>query len=367
MPRRHRPKFLALLAIPLALAVALAVGGRWMWDTARLVPDQGGTYVEAVAGRPHYINPLLADYSEIDQDLSGLIFSGLVRPGANGQMEPDLASGWQISADGKSYTFHLAPGRKWHDGMPVSADDVVLTVKLLQDPGFPGLPDRAAPWRGISVAKIDAQTVRFELPEPFGPFLEQASIGLLPAHIFADIPASQLIDQPFNGNPVGTGRFKVAEVDATQIALIPDPSYPGPKPYLDSLVMRFYPSTRAAVTAVLEGTATAARYVPLEQAQEPRNRQDVRVLTAPNVGRATVLFLNNRKPPFDSALVRQAVAKAIDREALVNAALAGAGEPAYGPISPLELGGVESTAGDSGPSGGGSTPGQGWLDERGHG
>ncbi len=333
MPSRHRLRLFALALIP--ALVALLLVGRWVWESSRILPERGGTHIEAVAGRPQYINPLLAQFNEIDRDLVSLIFAGLVKVGATGNIEPDLAERWETSPDGKTYTFFLRGDRKWHDGKPVTADDVICTLRLLQDPNFPGLPDLAALWRGVVVSKLDERTVRFTLAEPYGPFLEQATLGIVPNHLLGNIPAAQLLDQPFNGSPIGAGPFKVTQANAQQITLAPDPAYPGPKPYLETLTFRFYSSPRAAITALAEGQATGARYVPTaEMAQISRNERS-RLFSVPNAGRATVLFFNLRRPPFADADVRRALALAVDRDTLIAEALAGQGQPAYGPINPL--------------------------------
>lgn len=363
---RHR---LALVLVCLCvLAGSLLLGGRWVYDSAPVRPDKGGTFVEAVAGRPQYVNPLLAQFNDVDRDLVALIFAGLTKVGSGGRVEPDLAESWDVSADGKTYTFTLRADRKFHNGQPVSADDVLFTIALLQDPAFPGLPDVAAQWQGISVKKQDERTVVFTLPEPYGPFLEQASLGILSSQQLAGIPAAKLTQVPFNGLPVGAGPFKVSQLNVQQIVLQPDPNYPGPQTYLESLVVKFYPTSRATLLAVQAGEATGARAVPAEEL--PRLRQDAHLalLSAPLEGRATVLFLNNRRAPFDTPAVRRAVALAVDRQALIGQALGGQGQPASAPICPLSWG---YTAGDQS----GQDPKQaatlleeaGWLDTNGDG
>ena len=332
MPPRRSVR---VFAIAVAAVAALVLGGRWAWDPSRLYPDRGGTHIEAVAGRPRYINPLLSHFNEIDRDLVSLIFAGLVKIGKNGQVEPDLAESWDISADGRIYTFRLRQDRQWHNGQPVVVDDVLFTVRLLQDPAFPGLPDVAEPWRKVEAAKVDERTVRFTLAEPYAPFLEQATIGILPAHLFGALPAADLASHPFNGFPIGAGPFKVSQVSVQQITLVPDPAYPGPQPYLESVAFRFYPSAQAAVTALLQGEATGVRHVPPDEVARLAQDERVQVLAVPNVGRAAVLLLNSRRPPFDDANVRRAISLALDRQGLVATALQGKGEPAYGPICPL--------------------------------
>ena len=112
-------------------------------------PAPGGTYVEGMVGSPQYVNPLLCQYNDVDRDLCTLVFSGLLRFDEHGQLQPDLADSWEVSPDGLVYTFRLRPNARWHDNRPVTADDVIYTIKLLQDPNFPGMQDVAALWRTV--------------------------------------------------------------------------------------------------------------------------------------------------------------------------------------------------------------------------
>lgn len=333
-----RNRLLAAVA-GLALAfVAVLLGWRWAWDTSRLVAERGGAHVEAVAGRPQYINPLLSHFNEIDRDLVSLVFAGLTRVEPGGRIEGDLAQSWEVSPDGRVYTFRLAAERKWHDGRPVVADDVLFTIRTLQDPAFPGLPDVARAWREIKVDRLDERSVRFILPQPSASFLEQATLGLLPAHLLAQVKAADLPSHAFNGSPVGAGPFRVQQASVQSLTLVPDPAYPGQKRYLESLSFRFYPSARATITALVQGEVSGARYVPASEVAALREAKNVNVLAAPHYGRAAVVILNVARPPLDDPKVRSALSLAVDRKALVDAALGGLGEPAYGPLHPLSWG-----------------------------
>jgi peptide/nickel transport system substrate-binding protein len=319
------------------LAIAF-LGYRWAWDTSRLEPERGGVHVEAVAGRPQYINPLLAQFNDIDRDLASLVFAGLVRVGPNGQVEGDLAETWEVSPDAKTYTFRLRPDRKWHDDRPVTVEDVLFTVRLLQDPSFPGLPDLARAWNGIKAERIDERSARFTLPAPSVPFLVQASLGILPAHVLGQVKAADLLDHPFNGSPVGAGPYKVQKASVQGVTLVPDPAHPAAKGYLDALEFRFYPSARAALTALTLGEATGARYVPATEVDAMREAEGISVSSVPQYGRAALLFLNVSEAPFDDAKVRGALSLAVDRKALIDQALGAMGEPALGPLGPLSWG-----------------------------
>jgi len=99
-----------------------------------LTPDHGGVFREGVAGRPKYVNPLRCDVTEVDADLCALLFRGLTRIDKSGRAEPALAESWTVSPDGLTYEFLLKEGQYWDDGEPVTADDVIFTVGILQDP-----------------------------------------------------------------------------------------------------------------------------------------------------------------------------------------------------------------------------------------
>ncbi len=176
------------------------------------VPAYGGSYVEGVVGRPVRINPLFVD-SPVERDLTTLIFSGLTRAGPDGTILPDLARGWDITPDGKTYIFQLRPRVLWHDGDPFDADDVVFTATLLASPGYPGDPAVAALWRTVTVSRVDRLTVRFDLQEPFAPFLAATTIGILPQHLLGDLDATAVAAATaFNDAPIGTGPFRLRQL-----------------------------------------------------------------------------------------------------------------------------------------------------------
>ena len=124
--------------------------------TTEFRPAPGGTYVESVGGYPQTLNPLLSFYNDADRDVTGLVFSGLGRLTMRGEVEPDLAVGWEIDTQGITYTFRLNRNVVWHDGYPFSASDVLFTIELLQDPDYPGPPAVAELWRTVDVTRLDS-------------------------------------------------------------------------------------------------------------------------------------------------------------------------------------------------------------------
>lgn len=296
-------------------------------------PDAASTYTEGVAGAPQAINPLLCALNEADRDLCSLVFSGLGRFSEAGEVIPDLASTWTISDDGITYTVRLRADATWHDGKPVTADDVVFTTDLLQSPEFPGRPDIGGAWQSVSVAKIDDATIRFALKEPFAGFVDYLTVGLLPRHILTGTSARALAQAQFNLQPVGSGPWRVAEVSAagsrvSAVTLEPYPGYYGARPSLSRLTFRYYANTAAALDAYRAGEVEGLARLSVADQQRAESQDGLALYTA-KLARYSALFLNIRKDSGTVALsdkaVRQALLYALDRDKIVRDALAGQG------------------------------------------
>lgn len=312
--------------------------------TIVLRPGRGGTYVEGIVGFPRYLNPLLSGYSEVDRDICALMFGGLTRLNEHGEVETDLARSWEVTLDGLMYTFYLRPNVYWHDGVPLTADDVVFTVGLLQDPAFPGPPELGADlWRVVKVEKVGRYTVRFTLPGPYAyaPFLDYTTFGILPAHLLSGVRAADLPDAAFNLSPVGSGPFKLADMNlengvVTSLVLEQFPYYYGATPYLDRIQFRFYPSSQVALDAYEADEVEGIGSIPL--ADLPR----ARALTALNLYSAQlaeygVVLLNLTRadlPFFQEREVRQALLYALDRQKIIDGALNGQALVAHSPLIP---------------------------------
>src|SRR5687768_10580677 len=132
MSTSFKPQAVIALAgmVLLLLVLAMTSQARDATSTPTAARD-GDTYVEAMTDPPRFVNPLLA-LSDTDRDLTHLVFSGLTRIDAEGDLVPDLASSWDVSPDSRVYTFTLRPDAHWHDGTPVTADDVLFTIGLLR-------------------------------------------------------------------------------------------------------------------------------------------------------------------------------------------------------------------------------------------
>ncbi|MFN2203227.1 MAG: peptide ABC transporter substrate-binding protein [Caldilineaceae bacterium] len=324
----------ALALVGIAL-LALVLGYSTYSVATVLVPDRGGLYREGVAGNPKYLNPLLCDATDVDMDLCALLYRGLTRIDKDGRVVSDLADNWTIT-DGVVYEFHLKPDQYWHDGEPVTADDVMFTVGVLQDPEVYSLPDLTSLWRAVEAEKVDDRTVRFTLTEPFTPFLDYTSIGLLPAHIWRGIPAKELTTMPLNVTPIGNGPLKVVETAADHIRLEPSPYYAGPRPYLSALELRFYPDHASLFPAFVSGDIEGISQVFVEDLPQATEREDLTLFSsATSEYLSLVLNLKNPDVPFlQEKEIRQALFYGLDRQRLVEEVARGQGIVADSPFLP---------------------------------
>ncbi len=323
-----------LIAIGGIFLLTLLLGVTAYNVSTELIPDQGGVFREGVAGNPQYLNPLLCQTHEIDQDLCRLLFRGLTRLDAGGRVVPDLAESWSGTPDGLSYTFRLRQDQFWHDGSPITTEDILFTVGMLQAPDTPAVPDLAELWRSVEVEPIDAQSVRFVLDEPYAPFLDYTSIGLLPKHIWQNVPPAELIGSPLNQNPVGSGSMRVAEASARMIRLEPNPFLGADTPYIAALEFHFYPDYPSIYAAYTKGELDGISRVLSNDLPLAKERDDLQLFSAlESEYTSVILNLKNPDTPFfQERAVRQALQYSLNRERLIEQAIAGQGIVADSPI-----------------------------------
>ena len=226
-------------------------------ETTSEVPVRGGTVREGVIGAPRFINPLLA-LSDTDRDLTTLIYAGLTRPTPSGELIPDPAERYSISEDGTEYRFVLRDDARFHDGVPITADDVVFTVTMAQDAVIKS--PRRADWDGVRVEKINDREVLFTLDRPYAPFLENTTIGILPRHLWMNVPPQEFAFSTFNTQPVGSGPFKLNDISynssgiPTQYDLRAYKDYTLGRPYINKLLVYFYSNEEDLLRAYVSGT-----------------------------------------------------------------------------------------------------------------
>ncbi|MEA3336896.1 MAG: ABC transporter substrate-binding protein [Chloroflexota bacterium] len=339
------------------------------------VPVTGGVYTEAVVGFPRGINPLLSYGSDLDRDLSGLLFQGLAAIDERGEVVPALAESWEISPDQRDYTFHLREDVRWHDGAPFTANDVLFTVGVMQSDAFASA-DFPAPgylsdlWRSVSAERIDDFTVRFRLQEPYSPFLYENTIGILPEHLWRSVPIEDMPRSILNEQPVGTGPWQLTGMTALSARLEPSSFWQGPDPYLEALELRYYPDYPSAFAAFDAGEVDGVSRILPGNLSTAHESDEMAVFSAPLAGETFVYFnLDNPNTPFlADPEIRQALWLALDIPATIDQALQGQGIPASGPVMPGTWAHVESKKPVADPkSAARMLADAGWIDEDGDG
>lgn len=338
MERLYRPRWPLLLTLVIGVAVVIAFAYVPGDDTGgEDLPASGGTYVEGVAGAPARVNPLFAPFNDVDRDLTALVFSGLVRLGPGGSVQPDLAEAPTIGPGGREYVFRLRPNLFWHDGERLDSSDVLFTIETIQDPNFEGDPDLADLFRDVEVDAPDAQTVIITLPEAFAPFLARgATVGILPEHLLGDVDPAALFESSFNEQPVGSGPFRLTELTAARAVLRPFLSYHLGRPFLDRLELRFYRDDAALLNALHEEEVDGALLRPGLAADDIAliDGDDSLVRRSLHGTAFSLVHLNAGVELFEDAEVRRALQHALDRATLVGEILAGQALPLDSPIVP---------------------------------
>jgi len=298
------------------------------------VPGRGGTLSEGIIGSPRFVNPVLA-ISDSDHDLSALVYSGLLRATPEGAYVPDLALSYTISPDGKTYTFIMRPTATFHDGEKVTAADVAFTVSKIQDPALKS-PLRAN-WEGVETTVVDQYTISFTLKSAYSPFIENARVGVLPAHLWKEVSTEEFPFSELNIHPIGSGPFRVGSITRspagipTSYDLRAFSDYTLGKPFLSHLILRFYQSEAAVVQALTEGQIEAASGISPALLKQLENYNIERAALNRVFG---VFFNQNQSEVLLDKDVRAALEQAIDRTVLVNKVLGGYGTPLDGPVPP---------------------------------
>jgi peptide/nickel transport system substrate-binding protein len=315
-------------------------------------------YVEGVMGKPTSVSPLTAR-TQADRDLVALLFSGLLRNGPGGTLVPDLAEDWTVDKTGRTWLVDIRPDARWHDGTPVTADDVVFTIETLQDPAYKG--PSATSWSEVTVAATGQRQVRFTLETPLGGFLQALTQPIAPAHLLAEIPIENLGEDPFGGVPIGSGAFAITELTDRSASLLPAEILEGsgepsaspssspdslttpiptlrpsrPMPYLAGIEFRFYDDPADLAADFQAKELDAASGLPPATAAELGASPGAKLVRYPGATlTAALVNLRPGHPEFGSPGVRSGLLAAIDRERLAQESFAGLIAPATGLIPP---------------------------------
>ncbi|MFA6424478.1 MAG: peptide ABC transporter substrate-binding protein [Candidatus Magasanikbacteria bacterium] len=306
-----------------------------------LTPKAGGEYSEALIGQPKYINPLFASTNDVDADLSTLMYSGLFKYDNNKKIIPDLAEKYTIAADQKTYDIELKKDLKWSDGEPITVDDILYTFETLQnaETGSPLITS----FQGVRVNKTSENSVRFTLKTAYAPFLDALTLGILPEHIWAEIPPANIRLAKFNIQPIGSGAWKFEKMvkdntgNIQSYNLINNENYYGKKPYLKNITFKFFSNQTEAVASLRSQNVLALSFVP-HNLKDKVSGKNLNIFNL-QLPQYTALFFNeSAMTELKDSDLRLALAQAVDKNALIQSALDGDGAAIDAPILPGNLG-----------------------------
>ncbi len=271
----ERKIFLIFTVLAVISATYLAIS--FYIGVTKSVPAFGGTYTEGIVGQPRFINPIYGETNDVDRTIIGLVFSGLMTYDKDGIIINDLAESYQISEDGKTYTFQLKNNLFWQDGVALTADDIVYTIETIQDSSYKS-PLRAN-WLNIQVQKNSEKSVSFFLSSPYNSFLESCTVKIIPQHVWKNVLAENATLSSYNLQPVGSGPYVMSSIEQTSsgfiknVKLTASSKYYAKSPYISTIIFSYFSSKEELVKAANQKTIDGFSLIDLDDNQSVAEKQ----------------------------------------------------------------------------------------------
>lgn len=310
--------FLALVSFICFFAALVTFNNRFLV----IVPTYGGEVNEGIIGTPRYINPVLAT-SEQDKDLTSLIYAGLTKKDSLGNTVLDMAESIVESDDHLRYTVKIKSDAKFHDGESVTADDVIYTVSLIQNPIIKS-PYRIK-WEGITIQKLSDTEIVFILKKPYVLFMNILDMGILPKHLWKDLNEDQFSLSDYNIHAIGSGPYKINNIET--ISGIPNifvldshKNYTSGRPYLKRITIKSYANEKNLLQALNKGEISRVHGISPSKVKD-LNISESSIHTSLLPRTITVFFNPNKATDLSDKNFRSALELAIDKKAIVEKVL----------------------------------------------
>ncbi len=306
---------LLMIIMPIALLKSVYIATSGMYKNKDVFATD---YSEGLIGQVDSINPLFLN-SSASRDVASLVFSSLLKKDGENNLKPDLAQSWEVSSDQKNYTFKLRPDIYWHDGVKLSADDIVFTIDLIKNPDINN-PLRTT-WNNIKVFKVDEYTIRFTLPISYNGFLDNCDFLIMPKHRLESIDPSHLSQDKFGTSPIGTGPYKLAslEPDLNIVKLKLNDKYYQKimETSIENVTFRTYSLDSLAADGYIKGEIDG-----IYPGDDPEQYNDLiksGLIKDNIINSSTIISLHfNMNKVFKSLQARQIASKAIDTNIIYN-------------------------------------------------
>ncbi|MFH1427667.1 MAG: peptide ABC transporter substrate-binding protein [Patescibacteria group bacterium] len=298
------------------------LGWRFYNNNLQVIPATGGEYISGLVGTPKYINPLYAMASDVDSDISQLIYSSIFKRGLNGELVNDLATNYTISEDSKIYTVNIKENIKWHNGETFSVDDIIFTFNAIKDKQY-NSPLRSS-FKGVEIHKVDEQTINFVLAEPYAAFLQLLTFGIIPSHLWSLIAPDSASLAELNLKPIGAGPYKFKSLVKDKAGniraynLIANEYYYNKKPYIENIVFKLFVNFEEAIISLNGNQIDGLSYLP-NQSKDKLIALDSLSLYKLNLPQITSIFFNQKNNSLlENKSIRQALALAINKNEILT-------------------------------------------------
>ena len=307
----YKRKAIAIAIAAGMLALAGCSGGGEGVDLGDSASGDSGVLRAAIGGEPDQLDPHRTSSYFSFQVLEN-IFDTLVQPDENLEMQPALAESWQVSDDQLTWTFTLRDGVTFHDGSDFTADDVVYSYNRIID------EELANAWKFAAVTEVSAvddSTVKITVAQPTPNLL--SNLGGFKGMAIVD--QANVESGDIQTAPIGTGPFSFADaVSADSISLTANPDYWGGAPEVGGIEFQFISEASTALAALRSGEIDWTDVIPEQEVEQLQEDESISVEVSPS-NDYWYLALNQAREPWSDVRVRQAIAYAVDREAIVQA------------------------------------------------
>jgi ABC-type transport system substrate-binding protein len=306
--------FFILFFLFLSSAIFLSID--FYFKNTKIVPKRSGKYIEGILGTPRWINPIFSPLNDADRDLVELIYSGILKYGENG-FENDLAQDLKILDEGKTYEVVLKENIFWSDGEKITSDDVIFTVKAIQNSETKS-PLRPA-WLDVETERVDDRTLRFKLKESSATFIENLTLKIIPKHKWQEIPQKDFSLSILNLKPIGSGPYQISNLNFDQggkilsVELKENEKYYGKKPYLPEIEFKFFEKKEDLIESWKKGEIMGF-YLP----QEKYSGEVSNFYHFPSPRYFAIFFNTKDSKILNSVKIRQALNYSIDKNQVLS-------------------------------------------------
>lgn len=319
-------------------------------NSTKKAPAFGGEYTEGIVGQPRFINPIYGETNDVDRTIIELVYSGLMTYDKDGKIVNDLAKDYQVSSDGKTYSFTLKDKLQWQDGTPLTVDDVLYTIKTIQNSDYKS-PLRAN-WIDVEAKKTSDNSFNLLLKSPYNSFLESCVLKIIPQHIWQNISPENFTLSSYNLKPIGSGPYTLSNLQQTNSGLIKsinlavNRKYYDKLPYIPNISFQFFGSKEDLIKAANQKTIDGFSLASFDNNQTEAEKEirqgwsknekfDVYSFTLPRY--FAVFFNIDKSKLFSDENIRKALVYSVDKNELaksINSLYGGSASIVNSPILP---------------------------------